>query len=129
MTPDQWRATHGERIERARLARHLSVREAAKRAGVSEGLWRQIESGRRQLAKDVVRTVSPKPGTLAAVLGVVGLAGDQPAPLTQPAGDPLAALQGRVDRLEADLREALELLVALARDETPPHGAARKVGR
>lgn len=37
----------GERLHRVRWGRDLSVREAARQAGVSPGLWSNVENGRR----------------------------------------------------------------------------------
>lgn len=42
-----WRE-FGEWLEGMRNARRLSIREAANRAGFSEGLWRMLESGGRE---------------------------------------------------------------------------------
>lgn len=43
----------------------MPKREAARRAGVSEGTWRRIESGRADIARP--------PGTLAAMAAVLGI--------------------------------------------------------
>ncbi|WP_280273433.1 helix-turn-helix domain-containing protein [Nocardia wallacei] len=40
---DQWEL--GRRMEQGRLAAGLSKRQAAKRAGISDGRWRQLEAG------------------------------------------------------------------------------------
>lgn len=70
VTPEQWRQRVGRHVEHHRGRE--AVRAIAKRAGVSEGLWRQVESGRRVLAKGVVRTVSPKPETAAMISRALG---------------------------------------------------------
>lgn len=88
MTPEEWRALVGARIEQRRAElNNMSVRAAAKRAHISEGLWRTIESGQRQAAKGVFFPVNPKPDTRRRVCRVLGwsadsidrlLAGDEP---------------------------------------------------
>jgi transcriptional regulator with XRE-family HTH domain len=116
VTPDQWQDRVGEPIRRRREQLRLSVRGVARVAGISEGLWRQVESGRRVLAEDVIRTVSPKPATRAAIAVALGwtpdsidrlIAGGEPALAAPSAGDTddevaaqLAELEERVVRLE-----------------------------
>ncbi len=73
MEATEWRRLVGTKLERARKARKLSKRAAAGLAGISEGLWRQLESGRRQVNRDVVVPVSPKDETLVAAARAVGL--------------------------------------------------------
>ena len=65
MTPEQWRAQYGEPIERRRLQLGLSKRGAARAAGISEIVWRQIESGRRQVASGVEIAPNPEPLTMS----------------------------------------------------------------
>lgn len=43
----------------------------ADKAGISEGLWRQIESGKRPLRNGQYETVNPKPDTVAKVCRVL----------------------------------------------------------
>lgn len=61
------------RIERARLAKGVSVRRAAKVAGLSEGRWRQIAKGYQQVTKGVRAPVSAPVDTLARMALAVGL--------------------------------------------------------
>lgn len=72
----------------------MSIRAAASRANLSEGLWRQIESGERMVRKGIVETVSPKADTKAAVCGALNwtagsidllVAGLKPVALATPA--------------------------------------------
>lgn len=129
MTPEQWRTRVGLPIELRRGS--TPIRRAADRAGISEGLWRQIESGRRVLAKGVVRTVNPKADTRVAVARALGwrddafavlLAGGVPAegaggPVSSPgpAGGEVVApwLVERLDRLAAGLYDTDADLQAL----------------
>ena len=60
--------------QRTRLG--LSIRQAAARAGISEGSWRRTESNR-----ELTRT----PQTIARMAGAVGITGDQLAGLGWPA--------------------------------------------
>jgi len=79
---DEWRA----RIRRARERQGLSRREAAKRAGVSEGVWRNVETGIQHVAgvgsRDYRTTASTVARMAAAVkedpLDVVAAAGLDP---------------------------------------------------
>lgn len=111
------------------------MRSVAPQAGISEGLWRQIESGARVLAKDVVRTVNPKPSTRAAVSLAIGwsddsidriLRGEPPMLLDQPAPtgrdylgrevalpDDIIQLRDLVREHGEGLRELVETVAAL----------------
>lgn len=74
MTPDEWRTAIGAKVEEARAGR--SVRSMAKRAGISEGLWRQIESGQRPIRRGEYETVNPKQTTVIAVCDALSLPRD-----------------------------------------------------
>lgn len=63
-------------IERARMARKMSVRRAAAVAGMSEGRWRQIAKGYQSAAKGVRVPVNAPPETLARMANAVGLTFD-----------------------------------------------------
>lgn len=52
------------RIEAHRTANHISVRSAAKRAGISESRWRQIAKGYQQVTKEVRAPVNTPIDTL-----------------------------------------------------------------
>jgi hypothetical protein len=68
MTPKEWRERVGQHVEaRRKERRYRSVRAAAQAAGISETLWRQVESGRRQVAKGIVQTANPGPDKTAAI--------------------------------------------------------------
>jgi transcriptional regulator with XRE-family HTH domain len=60
-------------IERARADAHLSVREAARRAGISEGWWRQIAKGYQTLSGGSSGEVRGPAETLAKMARVVGI--------------------------------------------------------
>ncbi len=69
--PD-WEAV-GKLLGAARRSLRLSKREAAVRAGFSEGLWRQLESGKRFVTGDLVLEPNPRDENLAAASRAVGL--------------------------------------------------------
>lgn len=50
----------------------MSVREAARRADISESRWRQVELGYQQVTKEVSAPVNPKAETLAAMVRAIG---------------------------------------------------------
>jgi transcriptional regulator with XRE-family HTH domain len=59
-------------IEAARTNRGLSTREAARRAGVSDTLWRSLERG-YELRKGTRFDVSPRADTVAKVARIIGI--------------------------------------------------------
>jgi hypothetical protein len=100
----------------------LSAREAARRAGISEGRWRQIAGGYQVVSAGVYAPVHGPAQTLARMAAVVGVT---PAQLTE-AGRPDAAkelassgpdsphdlLLQRVSEMNPE--QARELLAAIA---------------
>src|SRR5258708_22093423 len=81
--PPPW----GALMTRALVKAKLSAREAARRAGISEGRWRQIASGYQVVSAGVYAPVHGPAGTLARMAAVVGVT---PAQLRR-AGRPDAA--------------------------------------
>ena len=67
----------GVLIETARKATGLSVREAARHAGISEGWWRQVAKGYQSLSGGAHGTVRAPAGTVAEMARVVGLTPQQ----------------------------------------------------
>jgi len=63
----------GKRLGAARNRLNLSKRAAAARAGFSEGTWRQLEAGERQVAPGMTLPVSPSDRTLTAAARAVEL--------------------------------------------------------
>lgn len=63
----------GHRLRAAREQAGLSARAASRMAGFSEGLWRQLELGYRQVTADVTVPSNPKASTVAAAANAVGL--------------------------------------------------------
>ncbi|MFA9430139.1 helix-turn-helix domain-containing protein [Egicoccus sp. AB-alg2] len=86
----------GRVIREQRLARGLTQREAAARAGVSVGAWRSTESGTRR----------PRPQTFAAILRSLELSADD-------------ARHASVESPYLDVAQAREELVRRCRDELP----------
>lgn len=58
----------------------MSIREAARRADISESRWRQLELGYQSMAKDIKVPVQPRPDTLVAMCRAIN-------------ADPIKALQ------------------------------------
>lgn len=70
MTNSPWPL--GPVLEAARIERGLSTREAARRAGVSDTQWRNLERG-FELRKGTRLEVSPRVDTVAKVARAIGL--------------------------------------------------------
>ncbi len=116
--PPPWGAVIAAALKRA----GLSAREASRRAGISEGRWRQIASGYQVVSPGVYTAVRGPAATLAKMAAVAGVtvaelceAGREDA-----AGE-LARLQRRVpgaemlERLkDLDHDQARELLATIA---------------
>jgi hypothetical protein len=117
--PPPWGALLTKALGRAKL----SAREAARRAGISEGRWRQIAGGYQVVSAGVYAPVRGPAGTVARMAAVVGVT---PAELRR-AGRPDAAqalaaapqdaemsheLLQRVRELNSD--QARELLATIA---------------
>jgi hypothetical protein len=81
--PPPW----GILVTKALATAKLSAREAARRAGISEGRWRQIAGGYQVVSAGVYAPVHGPPETLARMAAVVGVT---PAQLSK-AGRPDAA--------------------------------------
>jgi transcriptional regulator with XRE-family HTH domain len=62
------RPSHGELLETARLHAKLSIREAARRAGISDNWWRAVVSGSQNGAP-----ANGSPEAVAAMARVVGV--------------------------------------------------------
>jgi transcriptional regulator with XRE-family HTH domain len=60
----------GRRLYQGRKRFQISKREAARRAGISESLWRQLEAGGREVAGRVVPP-NPRPENLYAAIRAV----------------------------------------------------------
>jgi transcriptional regulator with XRE-family HTH domain len=86
-------------VTRALARAKLSAREAARRAGISEGRWRQIASGYQVVSAGVYAPVRGPAQTLARMAAVVGVT---PAQLRQ-AGRPDAAKALAAAPAEADV--------------------------
>lgn len=68
VTDEQWEA--GARIQRARGT--MSIREAARRAGISEARWRHIEKGYQPIGGHQV-PVNPRTENVVAIAKAVGM--------------------------------------------------------
>jgi hypothetical protein len=117
--PPPWGA-----LIRAGLARDgLSAREAARRAGLSEGRWRQITGGYQVVSPGVYAAVRGPAGTLARMAAVAGVtpqelraAGrDDAASLLARQSDQAPAAEEMLERVKAmDADQARELLATIA---------------
>lgn len=67
----RWTEAIGLRLRQARGA--MSKREAARRAGFSEGTWRALELGVRRPARGIVVPMNPTVENLVAAAGAVGV--------------------------------------------------------
>lgn len=87
----------GELIERARQLRGLSQREAAARANVSEGYWRQIKKGYRQ-SREHRETTNASPQVLARMALAVGVPLDRAGEAAGKDLTPYADVLGETDQ-------------------------------
>lgn len=71
-TPEERAIAFGRVVAKAREDAWLSVREAADRAGISEGRWRQVELGYQQVRAGVRVSVRPRPQTVRVMAEAVG---------------------------------------------------------
>lgn len=135
MTDRPEQRPEGRLIAVAQKRPRLSNREAAQRAGMSEGHWRAIVSGSRSMGKDLWMPVRAPADTLARMAQVVGVTpeqlddagredaaeelraliesdraqGDDLTPVgTKPTIEELAAALARVERNNAELRRQFE---------------------
>jgi hypothetical protein len=135
-SPPPWGALLTEALATAKL----SAREAARRAGISEGRWRQIAGGYQVVSPGVYAPVHGPAQTLARMAAAVGVT---PAQLTR-AGRPDAAkalasqdadagYQQMLQRVrEMNPEQARELLAAIAVQlgiRVPGEGAASRERR
>lgn len=108
--PPPW----GALITAALASEGISAREAARRAGLSEGRWRQITAGYQVVSPGVYAHVRGPAATLARMAAVVGIT---PAQLMSAGRDDAAkVLAGRLDRKPAD-DEMLERIKAMDTDQ------------
>lgn len=63
----------GRLLRGARETTGLSIRAAARGAGISEGLWRQLEKGQRGVGGGVVLPTNPRASTVRAAARAVDL--------------------------------------------------------
>jgi hypothetical protein len=117
--PPPWGALITEALGRVRL----SAREAARRAGISEGRWRQITGGYQVVSAGVYAPVRGPAGTLARMAAVAGVtagqlrqAGREDAAQVLDAAPAATAAQHEVlQRVrEMNQQEARDLLGAIA---------------
>jgi hypothetical protein len=109
----------------AALARGgLSARQAARRAGISEGRWRQITGGYQVVSPGVYAQVRGPAATLAKMAAVAGVTGEQlraagredAAELLDQQRDGQVAADEMLDRVRAmNTDQARELLATIAR--------------
>lgn len=97
--PPPWGALLTKALPRAKL----SAREAARRAGISEGRWRQIAGGYQVVSAGVYAPVRGPADTLARMAAVVGVT---PAQLRR-AGRPDAARALAAGAQDAEMSQEL----------------------
>src|SRR5580693_3207550 len=117
--PPPWGAVLATALKRA----GLSAREASRRAGISEGRWRQIASGYQVVSPGVYAAVRGPAATLARMAAVAGVtpeelraAGrDDAASLLARQSDQAPAAEEMLERVKAmDADQARELLATIA---------------
>lgn len=69
-TPPQWKV--GQLMQRARETAGYSKRQAAEKAGISEGRWRQLEDG-WEVSRGVRQPVRTTPKTMAQIAHAMGI--------------------------------------------------------
>lgn len=113
-------------VKKRRTQLHLSVRSAARLAGVSESLWRQLEQGHRPKAENIAAMSMALGWSSSQGLSRV-MDGFKPAAMNQAdqerftethAGSPRAAfpapsLEGRVAALEDQLRGLMAVVLQI----------------
>ena len=138
-TISTWRTLVGIAVEHRREQLNLSKRAAAARAGISEIVWRQIESGLRQIAPQQYAEASPGRRSRLGVCRALGwsddsierlLAGQPPGLLDVSPPDDLVALQERVERLAAQVERLARASTAMSvAIDSLSAQAARATGR
>lgn len=106
--PDPALTPLGALLEDARTRKLLSKREAARLAGISEGRWRQVVTG-KQKAGDVIVPVNPRANTVAAMARAVEVpvdealaaAGFSAEEMQRFAGSPVAGWEDRLAEVQA----------------------------
>lgn len=131
---EDWKAV-GRLLNQARMRKHLSKREAARKAGFAEITWRQLEDGERQIARGVTVPVSPRDGTLVAACRAVGADPAEAFLLVGRAFNPdewaddVHAEAAEIKHLRSEVRELRDRiaeLTAVVRDlDTPRDGQSQ----
>jgi len=117
-SPPPW----GVLLTKALTDAQLSAREAARRAGISEGRWRQIASGYQVVSAGVYAPVHGPAQTLAKMAAVAGVTPAQLADAGRPdaaralaSQEPDASHEQMLQRVrEMSPEQARELLAAIA---------------
>jgi hypothetical protein len=108
--PPPW----GALISAALASEGISAREAARRAGLSEGRWRQISGGYQVVSPGVYAQVRGPAATLARMASVVGVT---PAQLRGAGRDDAAQVLARQRDRRPDGAEMLERVKAMDTDQ------------
>jgi transcriptional regulator with XRE-family HTH domain len=131
-------------LESARQAARLTAREAARRAGISEGYWRQVVKGYQSVSGGAYAPISDVPAkTIARMAVAVGLSPERmeteggrpdaadrmrstPAPAAQPpAGATLTVADPAGERMAGELaRLEVEVWTEMSRHPTGTRPAA-----
>ena len=117
-SPPPW----GALLTKALASAEISAREAARRAGISEGRWRQIASGYQVVSPGIYAPVHGPAKTLARMAAVVGVtpeqltrAGRQDAAKALASQGADASHEQMLQRVrEMNPQQARELLAAIA---------------
>jgi len=109
--PPPWGALIAAALKRA----GLSAREASRRAGLSEGRWRQITSGYQVVSPGVYAEVRGPAATLARMAAVAGVT---PAELRSAGREDAAEELASQSRPRPDSTDILERVRAMDSDQT-----------
>jgi hypothetical protein len=140
VTPDTDPWPFGAELERHRHAAGLSIRKAAKLAGISEGWWRQLETGVQKVGGQAVPIGGTKESTVSRVARAVSwnpnkaraLAGFPPESADEPDVEadedfPVELWRELKPAHRAVLRELMDVMVDPDRSgqAVPPPGEAQ----
>lgn len=110
-TNQEQRAALGQRIKAARIARLLTQREAAARAGIGRDALAKYETGARGIGvEDLLRLAAALRTTVAALLGEAPAAAPV-APELAPPLDTIVRILSERPELTPQVLELLELLL------------------
>jgi hypothetical protein len=123
----EWKSAVGDRVAMRRASRFRSARSAAEAAGISEAIWRQVESGSRTVAAGVRVAANPGLSVKVAICTALGwtpdsidrlLNGEEPTELPETSSDASFSVDEKLAKLTPAKRAAvIAMLDAMLLDE------------